>query len=225
MVAPVSAEQRGRWTPGGWPTGSGAHRRPVSRTSRRTDSLARSLRTRPRRGRPGRQHRRRLARAGSRGGGAGRRPVWHGHMPPPLDPETAHALAFTPTEDLPALPVLGPDAVPNSGSRLRDLQAGQPPACPGRRRHLGRPRRPGQLHQPRHHPHPAGPRRDVRPRCRGLPEDDPGLRRRRVGTADEVATAAAFLLGPDAGFITGTDLLMDGGVIAALRAGRWQLGM
>jgi NAD(P)-dependent dehydrogenase (short-subunit alcohol dehydrogenase family) len=45
----------------------------------------------------------------------------------------------------------------------------------------------------------------------------------RAGTADEVATAAAFLLGPDAGFITGTDLLMDGGVIAALRAGRWQL--
>jgi hypothetical protein len=32
--------------------------------------------------------------------------------------------------------------------------------------------------------------------------------------------AAAFLLGPDAGFITGIDLLMDGGVIAALRMGR-----
>jgi NAD(P)-dependent dehydrogenase (short-subunit alcohol dehydrogenase family) len=47
----------------------------------------------------------------------------------------------------------------------------------------------------------------------------------RVGTADEVATAAAFLLGPDAGFITGTDLLIDGGVIAALRAGRWQFGV
>src|SRR5918998_2519264 len=45
----------------------------------------------------------------------------------------------------------------------------------------------------------------------------------RVGTADEVAAVAAFLLGPDAGFITGTDLLMDGGVIAALRGGRWQL--
>ncbi len=39
----------------------------------------------------------------------------------------------------------------------------------------------------------------------------------RVGTVDEIATAAAFLLGPDAGFITGADLLIDGGVIAALR--------
>ena len=45
----------------------------------------------------------------------------------------------------------------------------------------------------------------------------------RVGTPDEVAAAAAFLLSPEAGFITGSDLLMDGGVIAALRAGRWSL--
>ena len=46
---------------------------------------------------------------------------------------------------------------------------------------------------------------------------------KRVGTPDEVAAAAAFLLGAEAGFVTGSDLLMDGGVIAALRAGRWKL--
>ena len=42
---------------------------------------------------------------------------------------------------------------------------------------------------------------------------------RRVGTTDEVASAAAFLLGPEASFITGNDLLVDGGVKPALRAG------
>jgi NAD(P)-dependent dehydrogenase (short-subunit alcohol dehydrogenase family) len=46
---------------------------------------------------------------------------------------------------------------------------------------------------------------------------------RQVGSADEVASAAAYLLGPDASFVTGSDLLIDGGVIAALRAGRIQL--
>lgn len=40
----------------------------------------------------------------------------------------------------------------------------------------------------------------------------------RLGTPDEIAAAAAFLLGPDAAFITGTDLLVDGGVVAALQS-------
>jgi NAD(P)-dependent dehydrogenase (short-subunit alcohol dehydrogenase family) len=43
------------------------------------------------------------------------------------------------------------------------------------------------------------------------------------GTTDEVASAAAYLLGPDAAFVTGTDLLIDGGVIAAVRTGRLEL--
>ena len=37
----------------------------------------------------------------------------------------------------------------------------------------------------------------------------------RGGTPDEVATVAALLLGPDGGFITGSDVLMDGGVTAS----------
>lgn len=47
---------------------------------------------------------------------------------------------------------------------------------------------------------------------------------RRVGTADEIAEAGAFLLGEHAGFITGTDLLIDGGVIAAMKSGKYALG-
>ena len=46
---------------------------------------------------------------------------------------------------------------------------------------------------------------------------------RRAGTADEIAAAGAFLLGPDAAFITGSDLLVDGGAIAALKSGRFGL--
>lgn len=42
----------------------------------------------------------------------------------------------------------------------------------------------------------------------------------RLGTPDDIAAAAAFLLGPESGFITGTDLLVDGGVVATLRSGQ-----
>lgn len=37
----------------------------------------------------------------------------------------------------------------------------------------------------------------------------------RAGTPDEVASLAALLMGPDGGFITGSDFLMDGGVTAS----------
>lgn len=45
----------------------------------------------------------------------------------------------------------------------------------------------------------------------------------RVGTPEEIASAAAFLLSEQASFITGTDLLIDGGVIASIRAGIYHL--
>ncbi|MBD7994327.1 SDR family oxidoreductase [Arthrobacter sp. Sa2CUA1] len=43
----------------------------------------------------------------------------------------------------------------------------------------------------------------------------------RVGTPGDIANAAAFLLSSEAGFMTGADLLVDGGVVAAVDAGRW----
>jgi NAD(P)-dependent dehydrogenase (short-subunit alcohol dehydrogenase family) len=39
----------------------------------------------------------------------------------------------------------------------------------------------------------------------------------RLGTPTDIAEAVAWLAGSDAGFVTGTDLLVDGGVVASLR--------
>jgi len=38
----------------------------------------------------------------------------------------------------------------------------------------------------------------------------------RIGTPDEIAAAVEFLVSPGASFISGTDLLVDGGVVAAM---------
>ena len=46
----------------------------------------------------------------------------------------------------------------------------------------------------------------------------------RTGSSDEIAEAGAFLLGEHAGFINGTDLLIDGGTIAAIRTGVFSIG-
>jgi NAD(P)-dependent dehydrogenase (short-subunit alcohol dehydrogenase family) len=40
---------------------------------------------------------------------------------------------------------------------------------------------------------------------------------RRVGTSDDVTSVAAFLAGPDSSFITGNDILVDGGAVSAQR--------
>ena len=41
----------------------------------------------------------------------------------------------------------------------------------------------------------------------------------RAGTPDEIATLGALLLGPDGAFITGSDVLIDGGVTASYSYG------
>jgi len=43
---------------------------------------------------------------------------------------------------------------------------------------------------------------------------------KRAGAPADIAAAAEFLLGPASGFVSGTDLLVDGGVVSAVRTGR-----
>jgi NAD(P)-dependent dehydrogenase (short-subunit alcohol dehydrogenase family) len=43
---------------------------------------------------------------------------------------------------------------------------------------------------------------------------------RRAGIPADIAAAADFLLSPAASFISGTDLLVDGGVVALTNGGR-----
>lgn len=53
------------------------------------------------------------------------------------------------------------------------------------------------------------------PRGAGYRRMIEGAPAKRAGTPDEVANVAGLLMGPDGGFITGSDFLMDGGVTAS----------
>lgn len=42
----------------------------------------------------------------------------------------------------------------------------------------------------------------------------------RLGDPDDIANATAFLCGPDSEFITGSDLVVDGGMISCIHWGQ-----
>jgi NAD(P)-dependent dehydrogenase (short-subunit alcohol dehydrogenase family) len=146
-----------------------------------------------------------------------------GHMPPAFPAEMDQALAYTPTDELLALPYLQPGAVPDSGTayaiskRANHLRVQAAAVTWGERGARVNAISPGVILTPLAQHELDSP---VGPVYRTFIEASAA---KRMGTPDEVAAAAAFLMGPEAGFITGSDLLMDGGVIAALRAGRIQL--
>ena len=152
-------------------------------------------------------------------GGAGVH-ISGGHMPPPWTP--SGRTPGYPTDDLLALPILAPEAVPNSGAAYAIAKQAnhlrvQATAVTWGNRGARVNSISGIILTPLARDEMSGPGTE------GYQKMIQVSAAGQVGTADEVATAAAFLLGSEAGFITDTDLLMDGGVIAALRAGRWQL--
>ncbi|MDT0568498.1 SDR family oxidoreductase [Streptomyces sp. DSM 3412] len=142
-----------------------------------------------------------------------------GHRESPYAPEIEHALATTETSQLLALPFLQPDQVGTTvhayalSKRANSLRVQTAAVAWGKRGARVNAVSPGVIITPLALDELSGPRGEWFEQVRKVSAAG------RFGTPDEVADAAAFLLGRQAGFITGADLLMDGGVTAALRAG------
>ena len=142
-----------------------------------------------------------------------------GHMSDGYSSEIEHAIATTAPSELLALPFLAPDAVGNSGAayalakRGNAVQVLAAAVTWGKRGARINCSSPGVISTPLAQDEMAGPAGD------GYRAMIAASAAGRIGTPDDVADAAAYLLGPQATFVTGADLLIDGGVVAALRAG------
>ncbi|MBS0882274.1 SDR family oxidoreductase [Pantoea sp. JGM49] len=138
-----------------------------------------------------------------------------GHRLPALTVEQNEALAITPTEDLLSLPFLQNTAFSDPllayqyakrGNALRVMAEATKWGQRGARVNSISP---GIIFTPLANDELNGPRgagyRNM------LAKSPVG----RGGTADEVAALAALIIGPEGGYISGSDFLMDGGVTAS----------
>lgn len=138
-----------------------------------------------------------------------------GHRLAPLSTDDNNALATTPVEDLLKLPFLQPDRVKDSlhayqlSKRGNALRVMFEAVRWGKRGARINTISPGIIITPLAKDELAGPR------GAGYRRMIDGCPAKRAGTPDEVANVAALLMGPDGGFITGSDFLMDGGVTAS----------
>jgi len=144
-----------------------------------------------------------------------------GHMPSPLPEDQCSILAHMPADEMMEMPFLKPDQFTDGGAayayskranQLRVQGASIPWGKKGARINSISP---GIIMT-------ALARHELNsqtgPMYRQLIE---GSVSNRVGSPEEVAAAAAYLLGPEANFVTGTDLLIDGGVISAMFTGKY----
>jgi len=138
-----------------------------------------------------------------------------GHRLPPLTVEQNRALATTPVEELLSLPFLQPDQVTDAlhayqlAKRGNSLRVMAEAVRWGKRGARVNTISPGIVITPLAKDELTGPRGEG---YRRMIQTSPVG---RAGTPDEVASVGALLMGPDGGFITGSDILMDGGVTSA----------
>ena len=142
----------------------------------------------------------------------------------PIPNEVELQLVQTPTEQLKSVPFIQEVAMQNSGfaymiaKRMNHLQAQRAAATSWRERRARiNTISPGVIVTPLAYD-------EFNANGEGYQRMIDASAAQRTGTSDEIAEAAAFLLGEHAKFITGTDLLIDGGVIASIRTGVYKLG-
>ncbi|MFF0499994.1 SDR family oxidoreductase [Nocardia aobensis] len=140
-----------------------------------------------------------------------------GHPRPALPSDVEDALATTPTARLLELSFLTPEFMPHPGlayvfaKRANILRVQAAAATWGRNGARINSISPGIISTSMGLRELAGPAGDLM--SRAIANSGTG----RIGTADDIAAAAEFLLSRRSSFITGVDLLVDGGVTAANR--------
>ncbi len=138
-----------------------------------------------------------------------------GHRLPPLSAEQNHALATTPVEELLGLPMLQPGEVKDSlhayqlSKRGNSLRVMFEAVRWGKRGARVNTISPGIIMTPLAKDELTGPR------GAGYRRMIDGCPAKRAGTPDEVGNVAALLMGADGTFISGSDVLMDGGVTSS----------
>lgn len=136
-----------------------------------------------------------------------------------IDPQVERQLATTPTADLLGLPACSPDNLPTPqrayafAKRANQLRVAYAAQQWGLRSARLNSLSPGIVAT-------AMSKRELDGESGAMMRhsiDNAGLQ--RIGTPDDIAAAADFLLGPGARFVSGADLLVDGGVTAAMTTG------
>lgn len=143
-------------------------------------------------------------------------------LPQPLTNEEEYALTMTPADELSQLPMLQPNVIANSSiayimsKRANQLRVRKAAIDWGKRGARINTISPGVVVTPLAYD-------EFRAAGEGYQKMIEASAMHRVGNPAEIANAAQFLLSDQASFITGTDLLVDGGTIAAIKTGEYKL--
>lgn len=136
-----------------------------------------------------------------------------------LDREVEGRLALTPAADLLALDDLSAAAVPDSATayvvakRANQVRVRAAANAWGRRGARINSISPGVIATPMGNAELSGPSGEV------MSAMIAGSATQRIGTPEDIAAVTEFLLSPAASYVTGTDVLVDGGVVASFFAG------